>query len=99
MASLGKEAGFYEQEVVDMLGSNDYKEAVLGDIAEARKLNISSLPAFVFNHKYVILGAQSVEVFLNALNTIWDEENKSLKPDEVDRSEGDNSCTDGACNI
>lgn len=98
LATLGKELGFNEQEVVDMLGSNDYKEAVLGDIAEARKLNISSLPAFVFNHKYVISGAQSEEVFLNALNTIWDEENKFLESEEV-RSEGDNRCTDGSCNI
>lgn len=99
LASLGKEAGFNEQEVLVMLGSNDYKEAVLEDMAMARKLSISSLPAFVFNHKYVISGAQSEEVFLNTLNTIWDEENKSLNSEDVDRSEGDKSCTDGACNI
>ncbi|WP_373233071.1 DsbA family protein [Cohnella sp.] len=55
LAALGKEAGFNEQEVVDMLGSNDYKEAVLGDMAEARKLGILRLPAFVFNLKLRIL--------------------------------------------
>lgn len=96
LASLGKEAGFNEQEVLDMLSSNDYKEAVLGDMAKARKLGISSLPAFVFNHKYAISGAQSEEVFLNALNTLREEEIKSLKSEDVDRSEGDNSCADGA---
>ncbi len=99
LASLGKEVGLNKQEVTDMLGSSDYKEAVLGDMAEARQLNISSLPAFVFNHKYVISGAQSEEFFLNALNTIWDEENKSLQAEEEERSEGANSCTDGACNM
>lgn len=99
LASLGKEVGLNEQEVTEMLGSSDYKEAVLGDMAEARQLNISSLPAFVINHKNVISGAQSEEFFLNALNTIWDEENKSLQPEDVERSEEENSCTDGACNI
>jgi predicted DsbA family dithiol-disulfide isomerase len=99
LISLGKEAGLNEREVADMLGSDAYKDAVKADIAEARKLNISSAPTFVLNNKYKITGAQPEEVFLSALNSIWEEESKFLKPEVKDQSAGDNSCTDESCNI
>ncbi|MDP4098738.1 DsbA family oxidoreductase [Paenibacillus sp. P96] len=99
LVSLGSEAGLNEQDVAKMLTSDAHKDAVKADIAEARKLNISSVPTFVFNNKYIISGAQSEEVFLNALNTIWDEENKLQKQEFKDESQGDNSCNDGVCNV
>jgi predicted DsbA family dithiol-disulfide isomerase len=82
-----------------MIESDVYKDSVKADIAEARKLNISSVPTFVFNNKYIISGAQSEEVFLNALNSIWDEEKEFQELEEEDRSKGDDSCTDGVCNV
>ncbi|MFB5763650.1 DsbA family oxidoreductase [Paenibacillus medicaginis] len=99
LVSLGKEAGLNEQEVADMLSSDAYKDAVRADIAAARELTISSLPAFVFNNEYLILGAQSEEVFSNILNTILEKESNPLTSEVENQSEGDHSCTDGSCNL
>lgn len=99
LVSLGSEAGLNEQDVAEMLKSDTYKDSVKADIAEARKLNISSVPAFVFNNKYIISGAQSEEVFINALNTIWEEESKFIKTTIKEQSDGGNSCADGVCNV
>lgn len=62
-------------------------------------MNISSVPTFVFNNKYTISGAQSEEVFYNALNSIWDEDKKFQKLELKSQSKGDDSCTDGVCNV
>ncbi|TNJ64057.1 DsbA family oxidoreductase [Paenibacillus hemerocallicola] len=97
LVSLGSEAGLNERDVAEMLESDAYKDSVKADIAEARKLNISGVPFFVFNNKYTISGAQSEEGFLNALNSIWDEE-KEFREEKA-RSKGDDSCTDGVCNV
>lgn len=99
LVSLGTEAGLIEEEVRHMLSTNAYKDDVLGDIAEARKLNISSLPAFVFNHKYLISGAQPDEVFLNVMNTFMEEESTSSSLENKKHSDEDHNCTDGACSI
>ncbi|MFS0722395.1 DsbA family protein [Paenibacillus sp. 1P07SE] len=99
LVALGQKAGLDGQKVADMLGSEAYKDAVLADIATARGYNISSLPAFVFNNKYLVLGAQPVEVLLNAMETIWEEDRHFLKPSVKDPAEGEDSCKDGACRI
>ncbi|WP_186438409.1 DsbA family oxidoreductase [Cohnella terricola] len=99
LVSLGSEAGLNEQDVAEMLKSDAYKDSVNDDLAEARELNIASVPTFVFNNKYMISGAQSEEVFLSALNSIWDEENKLQKIEFQNQSQDDGSCTDGVCNV
>ncbi|MFC3747118.1 DsbA family protein [Paenibacillus sp. GCM10012306] len=53
-----------------------YTDSVKADIVEAKKLNISDVPFFVFNNKYTLSGTQPEEVFLNVLNSVWDEEKK-----------------------
>jgi len=99
LVSLGSEAGLKERDVAEMLASDAYIDSVQADISEARKLHISAVPFFVFNHKYTLSGAQSEEVFLKALNSIWDEEKKFQELGEKARSKGDGSCTDGVCNM
>lgn len=74
---LGKEVGLDENSIVKMLKSIDFKNEVNLDINKAKSLNITSLPAFVFNNKHIIPGAQPEEVFLNSLHSILEEERKS----------------------
>ncbi|GGG69649.1 hypothetical protein GCM10010918_26040 [Paenibacillus radicis (ex Gao et al. 2016)] len=82
-----------------MLESDAYKDAVKADMAEAKKMNISSVPAFVFNNKYMISGAQSEEVFMNILNLIWNEEKELQKLELEGLSKNDDSCADGVCMV
>ncbi|GAA3400248.1 DsbA family oxidoreductase [Paenibacillus hodogayensis] len=99
LVSLSGEAGLDEKEVAEMLESDAYKDSVQADMAEARRLKISSVPTFVFNNKYSISGAQSEQVFLNALNSIWEEEKELQQLGDKNRSEGDDSCSDGICHV
>ncbi|WP_042161185.1 DsbA family oxidoreductase [Paenibacillus gorillae] len=99
LASIGSEAGLHEEGIAEMLESDAYKDAVKADFAEAKMLKITSVPTFVFNNNYAISGAQSEEVFLNALNSVWEEENKLQSLKLEGQSQGDDSCADGTCNV
>ncbi len=49
------------------LDSSDYRTAVLTDLAEGRRLGLSSVPAFLIGHTGV-LGAHPIDVFRGALD-------------------------------
>ncbi|MFF2911405.1 DsbA family protein [Paenibacillus sp. NPDC057934] len=99
LISLAREMGLNERDVAQMLKSDAYTDSVKADFAEAKKLNISGVPFFVFNNKYTLSGAQPEEVFLNVLNSVWDEEKKLQELEEKNVSDGDDSCIDGVCNV
>jgi len=50
-----------------MLESDKYSDAVRADESRAADIGISGVPFFVFDEKSGISGAQSVEVFTEAL--------------------------------
>ncbi len=97
LVSLGEEVGLDENSIVKMLNSNDFKDEIKLDVDKARTLNITSLPAFVFNNKYTISGAQPEEVFLNALNSIMEEERKSNETKKSSSILDNNSCNEESC--
>ena len=39
----------------------------------ATEIGISSVPTFLLDQKYAVVGAQPVEVFRNALAQVWEE--------------------------
>ena len=53
-----------------ILNSDDYEEAVRKELLFPRQNNISSVPAFIFNRKYLISGGQPIDTFVNALQEI-----------------------------
>ena len=73
LALLAKEAGLNEEKALAMLQSDEYKEEVIGDHASAALMGISSVPYYVLNEKYGMSGAQSPEVFLEALQEAYDD--------------------------
>jgi predicted DsbA family dithiol-disulfide isomerase len=70
---LAVEAGLAEVEVVDVLASEQFSEAVREDEDEARQLGINGVPCFVFDGRFAVSGAQSPEVLLSALHQAWNE--------------------------
>ena len=68
LASLAPEFGISESQVLTMLESGAYSDEVRTDEARAAEIGISGVPFFVFNEKTSISGAQSVEVFLEAMH-------------------------------
>jgi predicted DsbA family dithiol-disulfide isomerase len=71
LATLAGEAGLDRAEVQRMLAGTDYRDAVERDIEEARSLGASGVPFFVIDQRYGISGAQSPDVFSQALARAW----------------------------
>jgi predicted DsbA family dithiol-disulfide isomerase len=74
LAQIGAEAGLEKTEVEKALAGDEYLYEVSQDLQEARNLGISGVPFFVINRKYAVSGAQPSEVFLQALNEVWQKE-------------------------
>lgn len=67
LARLAPEFGITESDALTMLKSDEYSNEVRADEARATKFGISGVPFFVFEEKFGVSGAQSVEAFSEAL--------------------------------
>ena len=76
LASLAHEVGLNSEKALSILESNQYGEEVRKDEETALKLRISGVPYFLINNKYVVSGAQTPELFLEALEKAREEEYK-----------------------
>ena len=78
LSNLAADVGLVKEEVLSMLSSNQYEEAVAEDINEANEIGVNGVPFFVFNRRYAISGAQDSQIFLETLvkaHSEWKQEN------------------------
>lgn len=69
---LAVDAGMAEAFVARVLESDEYTTEVNEDIRTASEYGISGVPFFLFEGKWAVSGAQSVETFKAALNEVWE---------------------------
>jgi len=67
LQEIGISIGLPKAELEKVLNSDDFAYDVSQDIQEAQNLGLRGVPFFVFNRKYVVSGAQPVEVFVETL--------------------------------
>jgi predicted DsbA family dithiol-disulfide isomerase len=67
LVELAADAGLDRDEIRAALDSDAYADAVAEDLREAAALGVRGVPFFVFDNKYGVSGAQSVDVFVEAL--------------------------------
>jgi predicted DsbA family dithiol-disulfide isomerase len=67
LETLAADAGLDVAEAGRTLAGSDYADAVTADIREAHALGVSGVPFFVFDRRLGLSGAQSIEVFVDAL--------------------------------
>ena len=67
LLELGVAAGCPAEEVALLLNNSDFSGDVERDIEEAHEIGVRGVPFFVFDRKYAVSGAQSVEVFLQTM--------------------------------
>jgi len=72
LVRLGAEIGVPAAEAQRVLDGDDYTADVEDDIRQARAYGASGVPFFVLNQAYGVSGAQSADVFLQALRTAYD---------------------------
>ena len=53
--------------------SGKYTARVTNMVSEAQEIGVTSVPTYVLNNRYSIIGAQQYEVFLQALEQIEQE--------------------------
>jgi len=67
LADLAAEVGLDREVVVRELTAGVYRDAVQADIAQAREYGISGVPFFVIDGRFGVSGAQSPDLFAQAL--------------------------------
>lgn len=97
LLELAEAAGLDRKETEAVLDSERYAEQVRNEEAIAAQLGIRGVPFFVLNQKYAISGAQPVDVFRQALEKVWAEEQQSSSLQSL--AEEGKTCTDGNCAI
>ncbi|ACJ33987.1 DsbA family oxidoreductase [Anoxybacillus flavithermus] len=97
LLELAEVAGLDRKEVEMMLDSERYAEHVRNEEAIAAQLGVRGVPFFVLNQKYAISGAQPVDVFRQALEKVWAEEQQSSSLQSL--AEEGKICTDENCAI
>ncbi|MFS0672163.1 DsbA family oxidoreductase [Ornithinibacillus sp. 179-J 7C1 HS] len=78
--------------------SEKYANEVRNEEMLAQQYGATGVPYFVINQKYSISGAQPTELFLSALNQVWEEEAPKPKLKNL-VEENDTLCTDDGCSI
>ncbi len=70
ISEIAQKVGLDKNEVEDSLRNPLYQNSFLNNCVEAKKLDIWSVPTFIINDKYQIIGAQSEETFLELFEKI-----------------------------
>lgn len=96
LADLAAEVGLDRAEALRVLEEGQFADEVSADLQEARAFDVRGVPFFVINRKYAVSGAQSSDLFLDALQKAWLDEH----PLTVLGDAGEDAlCTDDGCVI
>lgn len=87
------ESGLKEEEVMKVLDTQEYAPLVRNDEAEAARLGVRGVPYIVFNNKYAVPGALSIDDFKSVLKEVFDSE-------PIDNVAGKaKSCDENGCSL
>ena len=71
LTELAVEAGLDRDDVIRVLASQEYGDAVDTDEAMAQALGVNGVPLFVIDRRYGVSGAQPPEVIARVLDQAW----------------------------
>jgi predicted DsbA family dithiol-disulfide isomerase len=77
LIELGTRIGLDKSSISTMLDSDEMTDKVEQDLYEARQIGVNAVPYFVFDDRYSVRGAQSVETFAGALSKAWEDRLKN----------------------
>lgn len=96
LVQIGVAIGLDEQSIREVLITDAFEKEVKEDESQAQSMGIRGVPFFVINNNYAVSGAQSPDIFLQALGRGWKEFEKEKQPFII--TEGESCSTDGTCN-
>ena len=74
LLSTALESGLKEEDVARVIDSEEYGPAVRKDEEEASRLGVRGVPYIVFNNRYAVPGAVSIDDFKSVLQEVFDSE-------------------------
>jgi predicted DsbA family dithiol-disulfide isomerase len=96
LRSVAVDVGLDPTRVDEVLGSEEYLDAVHEDIAQARAYGATGVPFFVVDQQYGVSGAQPTEVFSQLLERAWTESHPVV---ELGGGPGADACGPDGCAI
>lgn len=101
LAEIAEQVGLNKEEAKSILDDEStYAKEVKQDIEEAKQLEISGVPYFIFNRKYALSGAQPTATFTQALEKVFAEEKETPKFESLSSEEEDGgACGDDGCEV
>ena len=97
LIEIGQDVGLTKSEIVDMLNSDRFSTEVDADIYEAFQLGIDTVPTFLFNKKYAVIGSQPTEAFVQTLEKLCKESVSTN--DSIETKRGKSCSADGVCSL
>lgn len=70
LAEIATASGMNGDDMAKRLATDEDRDTIRNEIANAQRMGVSGVPFFVVDGKYAISGAQGVDVFVNALKQI-----------------------------
>lgn len=70
LADLAIQAGLERESFLKALNEPAYEEAVEQDVLQAYQIGLSSVPALIFQRKYLVSGAQPYDALVNVVEKI-----------------------------
>nr|MBC7613064.1 DsbA family oxidoreductase [Pseudopedobacter sp.] len=86
LVKIGEACGLIKSEIKSFLASDEARDEVLAEEKMYREAGIQAVPTFIINDKYMIQGAQTPAVFLDAFKQLG-----------LENKEGQFQCTGDEC--
>jgi predicted DsbA family dithiol-disulfide isomerase len=96
LRAVAVDAGLDPARVEEVLGGDEYLEAVHEDIDQARAYGATGVPFFVVDQRYAVSGAQPTEVFSQLLDRAWTDSHPTV---ELVGGAGADACGPDGCAI
>jgi predicted DsbA family dithiol-disulfide isomerase len=73
LSRLAVETGLDESMVASRLATDEDREAVADEVAEANRIGVTGVPCFVIASRYAVMGAQAPETIARAVRSLAEE--------------------------
>ena len=70
LINISKDANIYDKNIENYILSNQDNNSLINEEKQAKKIGISSVPAFIFNKEFILSGAQPIENFNKIINSL-----------------------------
>ena len=79
LIEISSENGLNREEIKEFFQTNIGHEEVLREENRAREMNIFSVPTYIFNKKYLLVGGQESDTFKAYIKKVIEVESKNSK--------------------